>query len=63
MAILGILSGCRSASDLESNKAPCDSTSLYLFEKVELEEIFWLLRQWMLAPDRSSGDRFRPAHL
>jgi len=66
MAILGILSGCRSARDLERfakrhhqafgaaldlelPKAPCDSTFLYLFERVELEELFGLLRDWMLA--------------
>lgn len=66
MAILGILSGCRSARDLERfakrhhqafgaaldlelAKAPCDSTFLYLFERVELEHLFGLLREWMLA--------------
>ena len=66
MAILGILSGCRSARDLERfakrhhqafgaaldlelPKAPCDSTFLYLFERVDLEPLFGLLRQWMLA--------------
>jgi hypothetical protein len=66
MAILCILSGCRSARDLkrfakrhhqafgaaldlELPKAPCDSTFLYLFERVELEELFGLLREWMLA--------------
>ncbi|MGL6133494.1 MAG: ISAs1 family transposase [Prochlorococcaceae cyanobacterium] len=66
MAILGILSGCRSARDLERfakrhhqafgaaldlelPKAPCDSTFLYLFERVELEQLFGLLREWMLA--------------
>ena len=66
MAILGILSGCRSARDLkrfakrhhqafggaldlELPKAPCDSTFLYLFERVELEQLFGLLRDWMLA--------------
>jgi hypothetical protein len=66
MAILGILSGCRSARDLERfarrhhqafasaldvdmPKAPCDSTFLYLFERVELEQLFGLLRQGMLA--------------
>ena len=66
MAILGILSGCRSARDLERfakrhhqafgaaldlelPKAPCDSTFLYLFERVELEPLFGLLREWMLA--------------
>ena len=66
MAILGILSGCRSdrdlerfakrhhqafaaALDLELSKTPCDSTFLYLFERVELEELFGLLREWMLA--------------
>ena len=66
MAILGILSGCRSARDLERfakrhhqvfsaaldlelPKAPCDSTFLYLFERVELEQLFALLREWMLA--------------
>ena len=65
MAILGILSGCRSARDLERfakrhhrafaaaldlelPKAPCDSTFLYLFERVELEALFGLLREWML---------------
>jgi hypothetical protein len=65
-AILGILSGCRSARDLERfakrhyrafaaaldlelPKAPCDSTFLYLFERVELEQLFGLLREWMLA--------------
>jgi hypothetical protein len=30
-------------------KAPCDSTFLYLFERVELEQLFGLLREWMLA--------------
>lgn len=30
-------------------KAPCDSTFLYLFERVELEQLFGLLRDWMLA--------------
>lgn len=66
MAILGILSGCRSARDLERfarrhhqafgaaldlelPKAPCDSTFLYLLERVEIEELFGLLREWMLA--------------
>ena len=66
MAILGILSGCSSAGDLERfakrhhqafaaaldvdmPKAPCDSTFLCLFERVELEQLFSLLRQWMLA--------------
>jgi hypothetical protein len=66
MAILGILSGCRSARDLERfakrhhqafaaaldlelTKAPCDSTFLYLFERVEIKELFGLLREWMLA--------------
>ncbi len=65
IAILGILSGCRSARDLERfarrhrqvfnaalglelRSAPCDSTFLYLFERVELEELFGMLRQWML---------------
>lgn len=66
MAILGILSGCRSARDLERfakrhqqafstaldlalPKAPCDSTFLYLFERVDLEQLFGWLREWMLA--------------
>ena len=66
MAILGILSGYRSARDLERfakrhhqafgaaldlelPNAPCDSTFLYLFERVELEQLFGLLREWMLA--------------
>jgi hypothetical protein len=74
MAILGILSGCRSARDLERfakrhhqafsaalglelTKTPCDSTFLYLFERVELEELFGLLREWILAqiPPSSAG--------
>jgi len=44
--------------DLELPKAPCDSTFLYLFERVEIVELFGLLREWMLAqiadqnPDR-----------
>jgi hypothetical protein len=82
MAILGILSGCRSASDLERfaklhhqvfaaalyvemPKAPCDSTFLYLFERVELEQLFGLLREWMLAqiPDPRSGHGSRAADL
>ena len=37
------------ALDLELPKAPCDSTFLYLYERVEIEELFWLLREWMLA--------------
>jgi len=66
MAILAILSGCRSARDLERfakrhlqafgaaldlelPKAPCDSTFLYLFERVDIEQLFSLLREWMLA--------------
>ena len=66
IAILGILSGCRSARDLERfakrhhqafaaaldlelPKAPCDSTFLYLFERVDLGQLFRLLREWMLA--------------
>ena len=66
MAILGILSGCRSARDLERfakrhhkafgaaldlelPNAPCDSTFLYLFERVELAQLFGLLREWMIA--------------
>ncbi len=39
MAILGILSSCRSARDLELPKAPCDSTFLDLFGRVELEGV------------------------
>lgn len=66
MVILGILSGCRSARDLERfaklphpalcaaldlmlSKAPCDSRFLNLFERVEIEELFRLLRELMLA--------------
>jgi hypothetical protein len=66
MAILGILSGCRSARDLERfarrhreafNTAfglelggtPTDSTFLYLLERVDLQSLFAMLRQWMLA--------------
>jgi hypothetical protein len=37
------------ALDLELLKASCDSTFLYLFEPVVLEELFGLLREWMLA--------------
>ena len=37
------------ALDLELPKAPCDSTFLYLFERVELEHLCSLLREWMLA--------------
>ncbi len=35
--------------DLKLPKAPCNSTFLYLFERVEIEELFGLLREWMLA--------------
>ncbi|MCP9835637.1 MULTISPECIES: transposase family protein [unclassified Cyanobium] len=66
VAILGILSGCRSARDLERfarrhreafNTAlglelrgtPTDSTFLYLLERVDLQSMFAMLRQWMLA--------------
>ncbi len=66
IAILGILSSCRSARDLERfarrhhqafaaalklelPKPPCDSTFLYLCETVEIEELFGVLREWMLA--------------
>ncbi len=65
-AVLGILSGCRSARDrerfgrrhrqafsaalgLELRSSPCDATFLYLFERVELEQLFSMLRQRMLA--------------
>ncbi len=61
MAILDILSGCRSARDLERfakrhqeafsveldvemPRASCDSTFLYLLERVQLEQLFGLLR-------------------
>ena len=37
-----------SALDVELPKAHCDSTFLYLFERVELERHFGLLREWML---------------
>jgi hypothetical protein len=37
------------ALGLELPKAPCDSTFLYLFERVELEQLFGPLREWMLA--------------
>jgi hypothetical protein len=30
-------------------RAPCDSTFLYLFERVELEQLLGLLREWILA--------------
>ncbi|MCP9895383.1 ISAs1 family transposase [Vulcanococcus limneticus Candia 3F8] len=72
MAILGILSDCRSARDLERFarrhrqafsqaldlelcSAPCDSTFLYLFERVDLDGLFALLRQWMLAQIADQG--------
>lgn len=72
MAILGILSDCRSARDLERfarrhrqafsqaldlelRSAPCDSTFLYLFERVDLDGLFALLRQWMLAQIADQG--------
>lgn len=35
--------------DLELPKVPCDSAFLYLFERVELDQLFGLLREWMLA--------------
>lgn len=44
-AIFGILSGCYSARDLELPKAPCDSTFLYLLERVEIEELFGIIRE------------------
>ncbi len=76
IAILGILSGCRSARDLECfakrhhqsfaaaldvdmPKAPCDSTFLYLFERVELEQLFGMLREWMLAQIADQDKDFR----
>jgi hypothetical protein len=40
MAILGILSSCRNARDLDLPKAPYDSTFLYLFERVELGNLW-----------------------
>jgi hypothetical protein len=36
------------ALGLELPKAPCDSPFLYLFERIELEQLFRLLREWML---------------
>jgi hypothetical protein len=65
MAILGIISGCRSTRDRERfarchhqafstaldvamPKAPCDSASLYVLERVDLDELFGTLREWML---------------
>jgi len=41
------------AVDLEQPKAPCDSNFLYLFERVELEQLVGLRRQWMLAKNAS----------
>jgi hypothetical protein len=38
-----------SALDLDLPKAPCSSIFLYLFERVEIEELFGLLKKWMLA--------------
>ena len=37
------------ALDLALPKAACDSTFLYLFERMDLEQLFGLLREWMLA--------------
>lgn len=37
------------ALDLALPKAACDSTFLYLFERVDREPLFGLLREWMLA--------------
>jgi hypothetical protein len=36
------------ALDFKLLKAPCDSTLIYLFERVELEHFFAVLRQWMV---------------
>ncbi len=64
MAILGIVSCCRSTKvlerlakrnfqaygaglGLELPKAICDSTFLYLFERIELDQLIGLLRMWM----------------
>jgi hypothetical protein len=33
----------------EHPKAPSDSTFLYLFERMELEQPFGLLREWLMA--------------
>ena len=35
--------------DVEMPNAPCDSTFPYLFVRMEMEQLFGLLRQWMLA--------------
>jgi hypothetical protein len=62
MAILGILSVCPNARDLECftkrhhqafaaaldlelSKAPCEPTFLYLFERVDIEQLFGLLSE------------------
>jgi hypothetical protein len=37
------------ALNLERPKAACDSTFLYLFERVDLKQLFGLFREWMLA--------------
>jgi hypothetical protein len=34
---------------LDLSGAPCDSTFLYLFERVDQGDLFGMLRQWMLA--------------
>ena len=49
------------ALDLELPKAPCDSTFLYLFERVELEQLFGLFREWMLAQIADQDKDFDPA--
>jgi hypothetical protein len=38
----------RTKLHIEMPKASCEYTFLYLFERVELEKLFGLLRQWML---------------
>lgn len=40
-------------------KAPRDSTFLYLFERVELEQLFGLLREWILVQIGDQNKDFR----
>ena len=49
VAVLGILSGCRSSRDLETfARWPSDATFLYLFNKAHLQEFGQVLQAWMI---------------
>jgi hypothetical protein len=60
VAVLGILSGCRSSRDLEAfakqhrealnfKRWPSDATFLYLFNKAHLQEFGEVLQAWMIS--------------